>query len=148
MPLYDFFCEKCLIEFEDFKSVEKREVSLCPECGEVSKKILSIPSFKILHTGDQDCKGIMNIAGRPMLVRGKDHFNRLCKQNNVFTGSDKEGKQHAAFKRKINEESNKLRIRREAKSLAEQMHKDGVIGSARKALIEDNVLVKGYMKGG
>jgi putative FmdB family regulatory protein len=33
MPTYEYFCPKCQINFEDFKTISKRKESICPNCG-------------------------------------------------------------------------------------------------------------------
>jgi putative FmdB family regulatory protein len=46
MPIYEFECSNCNKVFE--KICHKTDVSqdICPECGEVSKKIISAPNFR------------------------------------------------------------------------------------------------------
>lgn len=46
MPMYDYFCSKCLIEFEVF--VKDRDAAvLCPKCETELKRLPAAPSFYI-----------------------------------------------------------------------------------------------------
>lgn len=40
--LYDYFCEKCNHAFEDMKTMDEREFSICPKCGAKSNKMMSV----------------------------------------------------------------------------------------------------------
>lgn len=41
MPLYEFECIKCGHKFEQIKTVEGRNLSTCPECGDYAKRVVS-----------------------------------------------------------------------------------------------------------
>jgi putative FmdB family regulatory protein len=36
MPTYEYICDKCKYEFEQFQSIKARPVRKCPECGKLS----------------------------------------------------------------------------------------------------------------
>lgn len=36
MPTYEYFCEKCGLEFENFQSISSKPIRICPRCGEKS----------------------------------------------------------------------------------------------------------------
>ncbi|MGD8501564.1 MAG: zinc ribbon domain-containing protein [Phycisphaerales bacterium] len=36
MPTYDYICEDCEYEFEQFQSITARPIRKCPKCGKVS----------------------------------------------------------------------------------------------------------------
>jgi len=36
MPTYDYICESCEYEFEQFQSIRARPIRKCPKCGKVS----------------------------------------------------------------------------------------------------------------
>ena len=38
MPTYDYFCEHCGHEFEDFHSITADPVRICPKCSHMSVK--------------------------------------------------------------------------------------------------------------
>jgi putative FmdB family regulatory protein len=40
MPTYDYICEKCGYEFEQFQTITARPVRRCPRCGKVGVKRL------------------------------------------------------------------------------------------------------------
>jgi len=40
MPTYEYVCQKCRHEFEQFQSIKDKPLSRCPECkGKVQRKI-------------------------------------------------------------------------------------------------------------
>lgn len=42
MPTYDYYCENCGFEFEEFQSIGSEPLKKCPECGELSlKRVIS-----------------------------------------------------------------------------------------------------------
>jgi len=47
MPIYEFECPKCEEVFERFCKYSDVEVSACPECGSISKKVISAANFKV-----------------------------------------------------------------------------------------------------
>jgi len=40
MPTYEYICESCGYEFEQFQSIKARPLRKCPRCGKVSLKRL------------------------------------------------------------------------------------------------------------
>ena len=36
MPTYDYICENCQYQFEQFQSITARPIRKCPKCGKVS----------------------------------------------------------------------------------------------------------------
>lgn len=40
MPLYDYICERCGTEFEEFRSIDERAGATCSRCGQRAKQIL------------------------------------------------------------------------------------------------------------
>ena len=61
MPLYEWKCPKCGV-FERYLPVEKYQEPQVCECGEPSKKILSLPTIFV----KQDCHYESPIDGRPI----------------------------------------------------------------------------------
>lgn len=52
MPIYEYKCEKCENVFSKLESITSEEkVKDCPECGEVSSRIMSQTSFKLKGDG-------------------------------------------------------------------------------------------------
>jgi putative FmdB family regulatory protein len=47
MPLYEYFCDACLMSFEALVSLSasKQSIQTCPSCGDVSRRILSAVNF-------------------------------------------------------------------------------------------------------
>jgi putative FmdB family regulatory protein len=50
MPLYEFKCISCGHEFEKRRSMDYKELILCPDCRSVSAKIPSVTGFRRDHT--------------------------------------------------------------------------------------------------
>ena len=42
MPTYEYKCEKCGKEFEEFKSMTAEAKANCPECGAEAKRMISL----------------------------------------------------------------------------------------------------------
>jgi putative FmdB family regulatory protein len=48
MPIYEYFCEKCNLNFEQFLPVAKYgDPVVCPDCGGASKKLISHCNFNL-----------------------------------------------------------------------------------------------------
>lgn len=46
MPMYDYYCSTCMVEYEIF--VKDRDITVpCLKCGVELKRMLSAPSFYI-----------------------------------------------------------------------------------------------------
>lgn len=80
MPLYDYFCDKCNFQFDDFRRVIDREFTNCPQCGTLSKKIFSKNRFiKDLFVPYVDT----NLFHDPVFVESKNHRKELMKKAGV-----------------------------------------------------------------
>lgn len=44
MPTYEYKCEKCGNEFEEFQSITSEAKASCPKCGEDAKRMISLNS--------------------------------------------------------------------------------------------------------
>lgn len=44
MPTYEYKCENCGKEFEEFQSITAEAKANCPECGSEAKRIISLNS--------------------------------------------------------------------------------------------------------
>lgn len=44
MPTYEYKCEKCGHEFEEFQSITAEAKANCPECGSEAKRMISLNS--------------------------------------------------------------------------------------------------------
>lgn len=44
MPTYEYKCEKCGNEFEEFQSMSAEAKANCPECGAEAKRMISLNS--------------------------------------------------------------------------------------------------------
>jgi putative FmdB family regulatory protein len=50
VPLYEYRCERCGHEFEDWKSISQRDEAACPECRSEKVKRL-VRSFGLIGGG-------------------------------------------------------------------------------------------------
>jgi putative FmdB family regulatory protein len=48
MPIYQYKCDNCEHEFEEWNNMEEREQVECPECGEEAKLIPSGGHFSLV----------------------------------------------------------------------------------------------------
>lgn len=44
MPTYEYKCQKCGNEFEEFQSIKAEAKAKCPKCGGKSKRMISLNS--------------------------------------------------------------------------------------------------------
>ena len=44
MPTYEYKCEKCKNEFEEFQSMSSEPKTICPKCGAEAKRMISLNS--------------------------------------------------------------------------------------------------------
>lgn len=47
MPIYEYECEPCSMQFEAFASIEEMHEVVCPDCYTKAKKLVSLPRFKL-----------------------------------------------------------------------------------------------------
>lgn len=81
MILYDYICKRCNLEFEKLTAYEKRDEVLCKACG--SRTTRKFPRtkedwFRPFVTED------MHPDGKPIEVRTKEQYRRLCKEYDVY----------------------------------------------------------------
>lgn len=69
MPLYEYRC-KCGYRFESRKPVEERQTAVCPKCGEIAEKKLSVVNFTFGFTlSDESWNDDNRPAAHDELVR-------------------------------------------------------------------------------
>jgi putative FmdB family regulatory protein len=51
MPTYDYICENCGLEFEEFQSITAKPLRKCPECGKRRLKRLIGSGSAVLFKG-------------------------------------------------------------------------------------------------
>jgi len=53
MPIYEYKCNKCKLEFEKMQSMDEKHVSICPECGsDDTKRVFSSILINIISDTD------------------------------------------------------------------------------------------------
>ena len=81
MPLYEFSCEKCGLEFEELKSLkEKSDVTPCPSCRGVSNRQMS--SFAPVVAGGTVVEPVDMTIGREADKRWQNYHDRQSKRHN------------------------------------------------------------------
>lgn len=96
MPVYDYFCEKCDLEFEVVKSIKEYDgQDQCVSCGNVGKRIYTRCKFHFTGTKIEDAE--FN-PGLGKITKSKAHRNELAKQMNVEeVGNENPDRLHAHF---------------------------------------------------
>ena len=51
MPTYEYICDSCKHQFEQFQSIKARPIRKCPECGKLSAKRLIGAGAGIIFKG-------------------------------------------------------------------------------------------------
>ena len=51
MPTYDYICENCGLEFEEFQSITAKPLRKCPECGKCRLKRLIGSGSAVIFKG-------------------------------------------------------------------------------------------------
>jgi putative FmdB family regulatory protein len=51
MPIYEYRCEKCGKEFEEWQKFSDPAVDKCPDCGGKSNRLISQSTFVLKGTG-------------------------------------------------------------------------------------------------
>ena len=75
MPIYEYNCEKCDIQFERLQKADV-EFPLCPLCGGSVKKLMSSPGALLVKggsapSGGDTCCGMSNPCESPKKCCGK-----------------------------------------------------------------------------
>lgn len=72
MPLYDYICQDCGLEFEGFQSVNQRNNQNCPDCGKLATKLVTTQVGAAIDSSMKD------LAGNPVWFPkdGKPYFDK------------------------------------------------------------------------
>lgn len=95
MPLYEYFCEKCDIQYDIIKSIkEYKRDDQCPMCGNIGDRIFS-KDITFLGTKIEDAE--FNV-GLGTITKSKKHRDELAKRMNlVEIGNEKPDTVHKIF---------------------------------------------------
>lgn len=81
MPTYEYFCEKCDLEFEVIKSIhEYKTPEKCSYCGNVANKLIS---RSIFFTGTKIEDAEYN-PGLGVITKSKKHRDEIVKRKNLI----------------------------------------------------------------
>lgn len=96
MPLYDYSCEKCELDFEIYKSIKEHQPrEICPDCGNPSPQNFSRCRPHFTGTKIEDAE--FNI-GLGRITKSKRHREELAKQlGAIEIGTEKPEKVHEHF---------------------------------------------------
>jgi putative FmdB family regulatory protein len=71
MPIYEFRCPKCELEFEVVQGMKEKHEAPCPECGnEETKRVFSIPGTRCIT--DAELQQRMMGVPKERISRTKD----------------------------------------------------------------------------
>lgn len=73
MPIYKYRCDHCSLEWEAFRSVEKRSESICT-CGRLAKIIISPTAKPVIYEGYNEGLGtyVTGPAQKRRIMRDKN----------------------------------------------------------------------------
>lgn len=78
MPLYDYKCKKCGLEFENFACINDRNRVQC-KCGGKAELLITAKKTKdwfYPHWNE-------HFGNTPIYVRSRNHLRQLCKEHGV-----------------------------------------------------------------
>lgn len=58
MPIYDYECEKCWAKTEHLVFCERKDSIVCPECGSMAHRVISLPNFVINGFNEKNGYGL------------------------------------------------------------------------------------------
>jgi putative FmdB family regulatory protein len=96
MPIYDYLCEKCDLEFEVIKGMSEYDgLDKCTSCGNVGKRIFTYCKFHFTGTKIEDAE--FN-PGLGQITKSKAHREELAKKLGVEeVGNENPDKLHKHF---------------------------------------------------
>jgi putative FmdB family regulatory protein len=129
MPIYEYCCEICDREFEEYKSITERNEVFC--CGKRATKLIGN-----INTHKDRAYNFTTemFNGKLIEVRSKGHYNRLLKQHGIIDASQKEAFQHARHCKIRNENDRRIETKKRAKKLVNKMKKENVNHVAKEAI--------------
>jgi len=80
VPLYDFECKKCGLEFEQVRKIADRERVRCTRCGGSTKVLITCRKTKDWfqpHFNE-------DIDGTPHYIQSRGQLKELCKKNGLY----------------------------------------------------------------
>lgn len=81
MPTYEYECQKCHHEFEQYQSFNDAELTKCPECGkETLKKKITVPLMVFVRGTDNMTLGTLAERNASMMSEDqKEHLTEKYK---------------------------------------------------------------------
>lgn len=109
--IYEFQCILCNEHFELFQRMNDTHKAF--HCGIEAQRIWTIPATD----RDQAYSFVAESFGSPVQINSKGQYRKLIKQHGFMDASPREVKQHAAYRKRTNEEG----YARERKKTAESI---------------------------
>jgi putative FmdB family regulatory protein len=78
MPMYQYRCDKCGKELEEFHKVDDRYEQKCPACGEKMQIVIQPSPIHIFEPFFHP-----NLTTKPVYVKSKEHLKQLDKKYNM-----------------------------------------------------------------
>jgi putative FmdB family regulatory protein len=83
MPLYDYECKPCKLEFEAQQKMADRKTCSCPNCGRRAKLFIKpgkAPGFAIFQPG-----WWRDISFEPLYINNPQELRDACDRNNSYS---------------------------------------------------------------
>lgn len=83
MPLYDYTCKPCLIDFDEVRRIDERHLAVCPKCGKKGELILVAgkgKGFSIFQPGWWH-----DIQAEPIYINSPQELRNACDRNNSYS---------------------------------------------------------------
>ena len=88
--IYEFWCEKCDLIFDEFRDVaECKNPASCPKCECQSNRIISGGQAALNPRSNNKKPSRIpgwceSLPGKPVYVKSKAHFRELCKPHDLY----------------------------------------------------------------
>lgn len=78
MPLYEYACKQCELDFEELVPLaDYQKPQPCPECGEPSDRIVSVPNVGTFSAMSEENKKAS------LMKRSRDHTAKTVKKDGI-----------------------------------------------------------------
>jgi len=103
MPTYEYVCEDCGYEFEQFQSITARAIRKCPKCGKMSLKRLIGTGSGIIFKGNGFYE--TDYRSRSYKEAEKNEKNATKKKTETTTGDSKKSSEKNKAETKAQKQS-------------------------------------------
>lgn len=104
------------------------------------------PFFKKAGTGDRQYEGVTTIFGKPVVVKGKKHFQTLLKDHGMPDASPKECQQQAEYRKRQVDEEHKTRHKKQSQEFYRELKRDNIPNEVINYWVKKNFAPSGGKK--